>query len=92
MIRDMVGTRNGTETVPGTRKSPAPAGAGDSVLVAGTGFEPATSGLWSHVSGFARRVVVWVEHAEVVFRRPTNAFVSMNADVPGNVSVPEVTR
>lgn len=31
--------------VPGTRKSPAPAGAGDSVLVAGTGFEPATSGL-----------------------------------------------
>ena len=31
--------------VPGTQKSPAPAGAGDRVLVAGTGFEPATSGL-----------------------------------------------
>ena len=31
--------------VPGTQKSPAPAGAGDCVLVAGTGFEPATSGL-----------------------------------------------
>ena len=31
--------------VPGQQKSPAPAGAGDSALVAGTGFEPATSGL-----------------------------------------------
>ena len=35
--------------VPGQQKAPAPAGAGaptaDAVLVAGTGFEPATSGL-----------------------------------------------
>ena len=30
---------------PGMKKSPAPAGAGDSGLVAGAGFEPATSGL-----------------------------------------------
>ncbi|WP_370427865.1 helix-turn-helix domain-containing protein [Actinomyces denticolens] len=31
--------------VPGQQKAPAPAGAGASGLVAGTGFEPATSGL-----------------------------------------------
>ena len=31
--------------VPGAQKPPAPAGAGDSGLVAGAGFEPATSGL-----------------------------------------------
>ena len=49
-VEDLYPTREGTSWipapyVPGYAKDPAPVGTGSSRVVAGTGFEPATSGL-----------------------------------------------
>ncbi|WP_268916093.1 helix-turn-helix transcriptional regulator [Actinomyces faecalis] len=43
--RDADGRWTPAQYVPGQQKAPAPVGAGAPSLVAGTGFEPATSGL-----------------------------------------------
>ncbi|WP_139738370.1 hypothetical protein [Actinomyces wuliandei] len=56
--------------VPGTAAAPAPGGAGAAGVVAGAGFEPATSGLWSglwlRAASLARAVVVTVQYAQVL--------------------------
>ena len=83
--------------VPGTRKSPAPAGAGDSALVAGTGFEPATSGFPRRLRALIDRLVCRVETAELRVRYRwrlsrtlalrTNTSVASNADNASNAGI-----
>lgn len=55
--------------VPGQQKTPAPVGAGvptaDAALVAGAGFEPATSGLHAWLRALAERLVCSLECLEI---------------------------
>ncbi|WP_454932021.1 hypothetical protein [Actinomyces oricola] len=72
--------------MPGTRKSPAPAGAGDSALVAGAGFEPATSGLRA-----VRALICTVEHVQLrlyyyCWRLSRTPAVETNASNAANAS------